>query len=347
MSCPSWIARGGLVVGMLGLIPAHARATAEVKVDRDFLTSVVEKLPPCPFEKAGQYRGQVEGFRLLAIDPKARQIVVACRIVGEFDEAAVVAGLGKSNKATAPAQPNGKWKTFRFDARVSINIEPNFDGTPRFRLEVDEVKRRELEGLAGTLAKLMGKHFDAIVTQVADKKANGLNDKLNAEITKKIALFKDYGLLCGIDYFPTQIVLLFDQTRLRSEGIEAYVFSTPEPGTVPLYRWINPRRGEHFYSTNPNGADLRVFRAEGIACHVFDHPAPGTVPLYRWRARRECLYTSTPDPAALRRLAFHPDGIACYVFNDPKANAVPFYRFTDPRSTLHFYTTHPHAEFAK
>jgi hypothetical protein len=107
MLCPSWIARGALVVEMLGLIPAHARATAEVKVDRDFLTSVVEKLPPCPFEKAGQYRGQVEGFRLLAIDPKARQVVIACRVVGEFDEAAVVAGLGKSNKTTAPIQPNG------------------------------------------------------------------------------------------------------------------------------------------------------------------------------------------------------------------------------------------------
>jgi len=26
---------------------------------------------------------------------------------------------------------------------------------------------------------------------------------------------------------------------------------------------------------------------------------------------------------------------------------VPFYRFFDPRTGRHFYTTHPHAEFAK
>jgi len=26
---------------------------------------------------------------------------------------------------------------------------------------------------------------------------------------------------------------------------------------------------------------------------------------------------------------------------------VPFYRFVDPKTGVHFYTTHPHAEFAK
>ena len=49
----------------------RARAVTEVRLDKDFLAGIVEKLPPSPFEKKGQYRGTVHSYRLLAIDPSA------------------------------------------------------------------------------------------------------------------------------------------------------------------------------------------------------------------------------------------------------------------------------------
>jgi len=40
-------------------------------------------------------------------------------------------------------------------------------------------------------------------------------------------------------------------------------------------------------------------------------------------------------------------GIAFYVHTDALPGTVPLYRFFDPIRRQHFYTTHPHAEFAK
>ena len=158
---PGWIAVGivasALVGGAGGDVPT---ASAEIRLDRDFLAAILAKVPPCPFEKAGQYRGKVDGFRIEAIDPKARRVRVSCAISGEFDERAVVAGLsgtgGKSGQV--PMNPAAaRWRKFRFDVRVAVNVEPGPGGAPRLKLDVDEVRRRELEGSVGTLAKVMGR----------------------------------------------------------------------------------------------------------------------------------------------------------------------------------------------
>ncbi len=345
MSRPNPIALALLSLALFS--PCRATASAEFKADRDFLSSVLAKLPPTPFEQTGRYRGTVDTFRLVAIVPKARQIVLSCKVAGEFDEGAVMAGLTKSDKPLPPRDAKPSWKAFRFDVQVAVNIEPGLDGAPRFRFEVDEVKRRQLDGVAGGFAKLMGRTFDAIVTSYADKKATSLNDKLNAEVVKKIALFKDYGLLCGVDYLPTQIVLLFDQTRLRSEGIAGHVYVTAAPGTVPLFRWASLKDGTHYYTIDPIPLDPRVFKSEGIACFVFPGPTTGAIPLYRYRGKLECYYSPTRAVDLLRRVGYRLEGVACYLFAEPKPDTVPFYQFVDPRRGVHFYTTHPHAEFAK
>ena len=329
--------------------PAPAPAAAEVKVDRDFLAGVVEKLPPCPFQKEGRYRGQVHSFRLVAIDPAARQLVVSCRVEGEFNERAVVAGLARPGRARPPTAgtPEARWRAFRFEVRVAIRIEVSPDGTPRFRFTVDEVKRQELDGLAGTLAKVMGRHFDRIVTRFADRKAALLNDKLNAEVLRRVALFRDYGVFCGIDYTATGVTLRFDLTRLRAEGVVAYILPAPLPGSVPLHRWQGARRGDHFYTTSPFEPDRRAYRYEGAAGYVFAQPIPGTVPLFRWATPAERLYTTSAGGDWSRRTGCRLETVACYVFPGPSPGTVPLYRFADPRTGLHFYTTHPHAEFAK
>ena len=95
--------------------------------------------------------------------------------------------------------PEG-WRKFRFDIKAKVNIEPGTDGAPRFRIEIDEVKRRELDGFSGVVARFLGKYFDELVTQIAGGRASKLNRRLNDEIMKRVTAFKEYGVLCGIDY---------------------------------------------------------------------------------------------------------------------------------------------------
>ena len=342
--------RAGTILGLLLLLPIlslhHRAATAatEVKLDRDFLAGVVEKLPPSPFEKKGQYRGTIHSYRLLAIEPKLRRFLAGCQVEGEFKPPA--SGPISEHVSRSDEHKSGLRK-FRFEIKAGVNVEAGPDAMPRFKIDVEEIKRAELEGFAGLLAKLLGKFFDDMVTQIADGRAALLNQKLNAEILKRAAIFKEYGAFCGIDYTADQVTLRFDLTRLRREGIAAYVYPTPGPGTVPLYRFFNKRNGSHDYTTTPGSPDRPGYVAEGIACHVLDREASGTIPLYAWHTRRDRIYTTSPAAGELAPLGFRPDGVAFYAFPREEPGTVPLYRFFDPRLRLHFYTTHPHAEFAK
>ena len=114
---------------------------------------------------------------------------------------------------------------FRSDVKAKVNVEPGLNGAPCFRIEIDELKRREIEGFSGVVARLLGQYFDELVTQIASGRASKLNRKLNDEIMKRINVFKDYGILCGVDYAQTGVVLSFDVTRFRLEGITGYVFA--------------------------------------------------------------------------------------------------------------------------
>jgi hypothetical protein len=338
-----------MVLGVLGwaalLLPARAvEAAAEVRLDKDFLAGIVAKLPPCPFEKAGQYRGTVHAFRLIAIEARARQLLVACQIDGEFR--APVNGPISDRVARSPRTPEG-WRRFRFDVRAWVNVEPGGDGAPRFRIAIDEVKRRELDGLTGGLAKVLGQFFDDLVTQIANGRASRLSQRLNAEILRRVTLFQEYGVFCGIEYAPSELVLHFDLTRLRSEGVAGHVFAGGQPGTVPLYRWLHPGHRSHFYTIRPAAPDRPNAVAEGVACYVYDRRVADAVPLYHWANARDHLYTTAPDGERAGRLGYRPWGIACYLYPEPRPGTVPLYRFYDPVRGHHFYTTHPHAEFLK
>ena len=326
------------------LLGPSVQAATEVRLDKDFLAAVVEKLPPSPFEKKGQYKGTVHSYRLFAIDAKRRRFLAACQVEGEFRPP--VTGPISEHVSRSDGHKNGLRK-FRFNITTGVNIEAGTDGMPHFRVEVEEIKKAELEGIVGLLAKLLGKAFDDMVTQIAEGRAALINKKLNAEVLKRATVFKQYGVFRGIDYSADQVVLHFDLTRLKSEGVVGYVFATPEPGTVPLYRWINRRIGSHEYTTNPGGPGRPGLISEGIACHVPDHASPAVVPLQAWHGRRDHLYTTSRDALNLARMGFRTSGLAFYVYSTPVPGAVPFYRFFDPRLGLHFYTTHPHAEFMK
>jgi hypothetical protein len=319
-------------------------AAAEVKLGKDFLEGVVGKLPPVPFQKADKYHGNVHSFRLAAIDAHGRRFLVTCQIEGEFR--APVNGPITDRAARSAGTPEG-WRKFRFDVKARVNIEPGADGAPRFRIEIDEAKKRELDGFSGVVAKFLGQYFDDLVSQIASGRATRLNKRLNDELLKRVGVFKEYGVFRGIDYAPAEVVLHFDLSRFKSEGIAGYVFAAEHPGTVPLYRWRHPRDGSHYYTTAPTAPDRRNSVSDGIACYVYDHVVAETVPLYRWRSVRDDLYTTTPDSEKPGRVGYRPGGIAGYIYRDPKPGTVPLYRFYDPVRHQHFYSLHPHAEFAK
>jgi hypothetical protein len=343
---PRW--RQWIFLGVFGwsalLYGRLGHAAAEVKLGKDFLDGVVEKLPPVSFEKADKYRGTVHSFRLTTIDPRARQFLVACQIEGEFHPP--VTGPISERVGRSSQTPQG-WRKFRFDVKARVNIEPGGNGVPRFRIEIDEVKRRELDGFSGVVARFLGQYFDELVTQIASGRASRLNQRLNAEVLKRVTLFKEYGVFRAIDYTPSEVVLHFDLTRFKSEGIAGFVFAEERPETVPFYRWFHPRDGSHYYTTTPNAPDRRNSVGDGITCHVYDHWVPETVPLYRWRNERDDLYTTAANGENAGRVGYRPQGIASYIYRDPKPGTVPLYRFYDPVRHQHFYTLHPHAEFAK
>jgi hypothetical protein len=322
-------------------------ASAEVKLDRDYLAGLVEKLPPLPFENEKSH-GRVHSYRLATIEPQSRRFVVACQVDGEFRT-----GLAGSLSRGDGREGGGLWRKFVFEVRVGINVEPTANGTPRFRIHVEEVRRKELEGVAGTLARLFGKYFDDVVTRVAAGKADQLTGKLNSEIVKRVAAFRDYGVFAGIDYTPELVVLHFEMSRFKAEGVAGYVYppasegATPvAPGSVALYRAVHPRLGTRLYTTNRAEAERLGWRIEGIACRVYDRPLPETVPLYRWRIPRDGLYTTARDGEGCYRLGYRPEGVACFLFPASRPGTIPFYRFVNPRSGQHFYTVHPQAEFA-
>ncbi|MFO0952092.1 MAG: hypothetical protein U0835_13280 [Isosphaeraceae bacterium] len=339
----AWVFGFAAVIGCT-LGPAEARA-AEVRLDRGFVSGLLEKLPPAPFAKEGQYHGEARGFRLAGIDPKKRRLLVACEVAGEF-RPPIAAAIRKGQK-------DGGWQAFKFDVTVGIRAEPGRDGAPKVAVDVEEVRRRELDGVAGLLAKVLGRHFDEIVTQVADGKVNDLTKKINAQVVKRIEGFKQYGVLREVGYTSEEVILVFDVTKMRPEGVVGLVYAAPAPGTVPLHRWTRPRRGDHFYTTSPDSGSLPAlgYVYEGVCCHVPAGPGPNTLPLSRWKGPHEWFYTTDPKGEGALRLGYRPETVACHVLS-PEAKpapegTTPLYRFVDPRKGVHFYTTHPHAEFLK
>ena len=324
--------------------PGSVRAGAEVKLDREFIAGLVEKLPPAPFSKPGLYRGNARNFRLIAIDPKGRRLVVGCEVSGEFRPP--IAQAVHQNQSDKNA--GGGWKGFTFDVRAAVKAEPGPEGAPRFSVDIEEVKRRELEGLPGALAKILGRHFDDLVTQVADGKAASMGDKINEQIRKKIAAFKEYGVLREIGYDASYLFLIFDVTKYRADGIAGYVFVDAKPGTVPLHRWVRPGPDDRFYTISPDRPQNHPYYVyEGVSCHVYPEFRMGTVALSRWRGPKEWFYTTDANGEGVGRFGYRPEAIACFIYPTPQADTVPLYRFTDPTTRVHFYTIHPHAEFAK
>ena len=113
--------------------------------------------------------------------------------------------------------------------------------------------------------------------------------------------------------------------------------------TVSLYRYWNPQRGDHFYTTNKRelGRGGYGWFLEGVQCKVFPTRQPQTVPLYRyWNAQiADHFYTTNWRELGRGRYNYRFEGIQCYVYHRRIAGAIPLYRYWNPRIGDHFYTT--------
>ena len=112
--------------------------------------------------------------------------------------------------------------------------------------------------------------------------------------------------------------------------------------TVSLYRYWNPRLGDHFYTTNFRelGRGRHGWHFEGIQCKVFPTRQPQTVPLYRyWNPQiGDHFYTTNFRELGRGRYNYRYEGIQCYVHRRRVTGAIPLYRYWNPRIGDHFYT---------
>lgn len=102
------------------------------------------------------------------------------------------------------------------------------------------------------------------------------------------------------------------------EGIQCNIYSSLEPGTVPLFRYW--RSGsDHFYTTNLKEIGTSThgqvgnygYRSEGVAGYCYPDDRAGVEPLYRFYNERhnDHFYTTTLSEGQ----GLKYEGIACYV----------------------------------
>ncbi len=117
----------------------------------------------------------------------------------------------------------------------------------------------------------------------------------------------------------------------------------PVGSVVPLFRYWNPRIGDHFYTTSwaELGSGRYGWRYEGVQCYVHPRRASGTVPLYRyWNPRiGDHFYTTNWTELGSGRYGWRYEGVQCYVHPRRASGTAPLYRYWNPRIGDHFYTT--------
>jgi hypothetical protein len=113
-----------------------------------------------------------------------------------------------------------------------------------------------------------------------------------------------------------------EATRLRVKGyknlgIAFRLFSPGTPGTTEFFRWFNPVKGDHFYSSDPvgGGKPLQGYLFEGSIGNIATSRLTGTRELYRWHnPNTGChFYTTNQGGEGLGKKGYRFDGITGFV----------------------------------
>jgi hypothetical protein len=113
-----------------------------------------------------------------------------------------------------------------------------------------------------------------------------------------------------------------EETRLktrgyRNMGIAFRLFSPGTPGTTSFFRWFNPMKGDHFYSSDAGGGGeaLSGYIAEGTIGNIATSRLTGTRELYRWYnpATGTHFYTTDQGGEGHGKKRYRFEGIAGFV----------------------------------
>ncbi|KAF7439690.1 hypothetical protein PC9H_000026 [Pleurotus ostreatus] len=125
-------------------------------------------------------------------------------------------------------------------------------------------------------------------------------------------------------FYTTSVQELTSATHVSgyaSEGIQGFIFPSPEASTVPLYRLFHPARTDHFYTTNEAEAISATglgWNRQGIAGYVLDRPICGSAPLFRLYNAGNVDHFYTTSAAErdnfLRSRLYVDEGIAAFIY---------------------------------
>ena len=125
--------------------------------------------------------------------------------------------------------------------------------------------------------------------------------------------------LAGSDYLFTNNPQA-EASRLQGVqhlGIAFRLFSPGTPGTTEFFRWFNPVKGDHFYSSDPSGGGKPPagYILEGSIGNIATSRLAGTRELYRWYHPGKGLHFYTTDQGGegLGKKGYRFDGIAGFV----------------------------------
>jgi hypothetical protein len=144
---------------------------------------------------------------------------------------------------------------------------------------------------------------------------------LEVATEKQSHLLDVYRFLAGSDYLYTTNPQV-EASRLqlkgyRNLGIVFRLFNSGTPGTTDFFRWFNPVKGDHFYSSDPagGGKPLQGYLFEGPIGNIATSRLTGTRELYRWyHPKTGChFYTTNQAGEGLAKKGYRFDGIAGFV----------------------------------
>ncbi|MBU0575211.1 MAG: hypothetical protein KJ704_03070, partial [Proteobacteria bacterium] len=130
-----------------------------------------------------------------------------------------------------------------------------------------------------------------------------------------------YRYVVGNDYLYTTNPRA-EATRLqtmgyRNLGIAFRLFSPGTPGTTSFFRWFNPVKGDHFYSSDAagGGKPLSGYLLEGSIGNIATSRLTGTRELYRWYkpATGSHFYTTDQGGEGLGKKGYRFEEIAGFV----------------------------------
>jgi hypothetical protein len=130
-----------------------------------------------------------------------------------------------------------------------------------------------------------------------------------------------YRYVAGSDYLYTTNPQA-ESSRLlvkgyKNLGVAFRLFSPGAPGTTDFFRWFNPVKGDHFYSSDPvgGGKPLQGYLFEGSIGNIATSRLTGTRELYRWyNANTGChFYTTNQGGEGLGKKGYRFDGITGFV----------------------------------